>query len=168
VFDWAESTQMYLITVIRNIKKAAIVTVSLNKGQQKPMDNRNHVTFSCAILFTLLSPDSFGHVATGIAPVPYNRDDYMTSWRDVNSNCINTRHEVLAIESLIPPTFSKSGCTVVAGLWYDPFTGQEFTSASDVSIDHMVALAEAHKSGGWEWDTNKKARMQMICSAPNH
>ena len=97
------------------------------------------------------------NVATGIAPIPYDRDDYMTSWLDADRNCVNARHEVLAIESLIPPTFSASGCTVVAGLWYDPFTGQEFTSPGDLDIDHFVPLAEAHKSGAWEWEADKKS-----------
>jgi hypothetical protein len=36
--------------------------------------------------------------------IPYNRD------------------VVLAIESLVPPTFSANGCDVVAGLWNDPYT----------------------------------------------
>jgi len=90
------------------------------------------------------------------APIAYNRGDYMTSWLDEDKDCLDTRHEVLAIESLITPTFSSDGCTVIAGRWHDPFTGQEFTNPSDLDIDHMVPLAEAHDSGAWQWARDRK------------
>lgn len=96
-------------------------------------------------------PDTDSVTATA-----YNRDEYMTSWLDVDGNCRNTRHEVLAIESLVTPTFSANGCTVVEGLWYDPFTNQHFTNPSDLDIDHFVPLAEAHISGAWKWGTDRK------------
>ena len=47
-------------------------------------------------------------------------------------------------------------CTVVAGTWSDPYTGSTFTLASDLDIDHMVPLADAHRSGGWQWTITKK------------
>lgn len=89
-------------------------------------------------------------------PTGYNRNDYMTSWLDASGNCRNTRHEVLARQSLVPPTFSDNGCTLIAGLWWDPFTAQEFTNPSDLDIDHMVPLAEAHISGAWQWPSEQK------------
>jgi hypothetical protein len=87
----------------------------------------------------------------------YNRADYMSSWRDQDGNCRDTRDEVLLIESIIPATLSADGCDVLAGLWLDPYTGQQFTNPSDLDIDHMVPLAEAHESGGWRWDADKKS-----------
>src|SRR5690606_34932054 len=36
----------------------------------------------------------------------YNRDDYLPSWADVDGDCINTRHEVLIVVSLIPVTMN--------------------------------------------------------------
>jgi len=100
------------------------------------------------------------NIATGAPPaqpsVAYNRDEYLTSWLDADGNCRSTRHEVLAIESRIAPTFSQDGCTVIAGLWYDPFTGQQFTDPSDLDIDHMVPLEEAHISGGQQWPSDRK------------
>lgn len=94
---------------------------------------------------------------TNTTPTDYNRDDYMTSWRDNDNNCRDTRDEVLAIESLIMPTFSSNGCDVVAGLWRDPYTDQTFTNPSDLDIDHMVPLAEAHTSGAWAWQAERKS-----------
>lgn len=94
-------------------------------------------------------------------PIPtqtpaYNRDDYLPSWADADGDCINTRHEVLIVESLIPPTMSSSGCTVVAGLWFDPYTDQHFTDPADLDVDHVVPLKEAHISGAAAWSTDQK------------
>ena len=54
-------------------------------------------------------------------------------------------------------TFTNaSNCTVATGQWVDPWTGLNFTAATDVDIDHTVALANAHRSGGWSWTTTQK------------
>ena len=45
---------------------------------------------------------------------------------------------------------------MVTGVWNDPYTGSTFTVASDVDIDHMVPLADAHRSGGWQWTVATK------------
>ena len=55
-----------------------------------------------------------------------------------------------------PLTFGVGGCTVTFGLWHDPYTGGTFTNPSDLDIDHMVPLADAHRSGGWQWTITKK------------
>ena len=86
----------------------------------------------------------------------YNRDDYLPAWADDDGDCINTRHEVLIIESRVPVTMNDSGCLVATGEWYDPITGQTFTESSDVDIDHHVALSEAHRSGADVWPTAEK------------
>lgn len=86
----------------------------------------------------------------------YDRDDYLPSWADADGDCINTRHEVLMLESLVPTTMSETGCYVDSGEWYDPITDQTFTNPSDVDIDHHVALAEAHRSGASSWSNEKK------------
>jgi len=87
---------------------------------------------------------------------PYNRDDYLPAWGDDDGDCINTRHEVLIIESLVPVTMNDSGCLVSTGEWYDPITGWTFTESSDVDIDHHVALSEAHRSGADVWPSEEK------------
>ena len=86
----------------------------------------------------------------------YSRDDWK-HWVDVDKDCQDTRVEVLVEESLIPPTFkNENRCRVISGLWEGPYTGQSFTEASDLDIDHLVPLKNAHLSGGWQWDDERK------------
>jgi hypothetical protein len=82
--------------------------------------------------------------------VPYDRDLY-GDWIDTDGDCQDTRQEVLIAESLIPVQFDSVGCNVVSGQWLDPYTGQIFTDPSDLDIDHVVPLAEAHRSGASHW-----------------
>ena len=100
--------------------------------------------------------DSSDSSSDSSADSTYNRDDYLPYWDDADGDCINTRHEVLILESLVPVTMTENGCSVALGEWYDPITDQTFTDPSDVDIDHHVALSEAHRSGAAEWDTEKK------------
>lgn len=97
----------------------------------------------------------------------YSRSMY-GSWRDDDGDCINTRHEVLAVESLVPPTYNSSGCSVVSGLWFGPFTELTFTAASDVDIDHLVALKEAHQSGAWAWTRDMRRDFANDMENPGH
>jgi hypothetical protein len=91
-----------------------------------------------------------------VLSLPYHRDDYLPDWADADHDCINTRHEVLIEESLIPVTMSANGCSVARGLWHDPYTDFTFTDPADLDIDHMVPLKEAHVSGAAYWTTAQK------------
>lgn len=73
--------------------------------------------------------------------VAYDRDLY-GSWTQVRSGC-NTRCSVLEEE--------RSDGTWLS--WYD---GKVAADPSDLDIDHMVPLAEAHSSGGWQWNSSQK------------
>jgi hypothetical protein len=46
-------------------------------------------------------------------------------------------------------------CSITAGTWLDPYTGQTLTDSSEVDIDHVVPLANAWRSGASsaEWST---------------
>ena len=81
----------------------------------------------------------------------YDRGDW-SHWEDFDRNCLNTRHELLIERSLVEVTYtSDSGCYVATGAWQGPYTGSIFTLASEVEVDHVVALRYAHEYGGAGW-----------------
>ena len=82
-----------------------------------------------------------------------SRDDW-GNWIDEDNDGLNTRHEVLARESLVKPVISNN--RVISGKWYDKFTGKYFTNARDLDIDHLVPLKNAHISGASNWSKEKK------------
>lgn len=84
----------------------------------------------------------------------YSRD-YFRHWIDADDDGCTTRAEVLQQESRKPITYS-SGCTVYSGEWYSYFDGATWALASDVDIDHMVALAEAWGSGARSWTATRR------------
>ena len=88
----------------------------------------------------------------------YERDDW-PHWIDVDGDCQNTRHEVLIRDSLVRPGFRRGEtCTVVTGQWLDPYTGELYRRASQVSIDHLVPLRWAHGHGADRWTRTQKTR----------
>ena len=95
----------------------------------------------------------------------HDRDSWK-HWIDADSDCQNTRHEVLIATSNISPVLTTDGCAVVSGSSADPYTGQTWTQATEVQIDHVVALANAHRSGGWAWTAAKKEAFANDMSAP--
>lgn len=100
-----------------------------------------------------------------VAGAHYDRSSYGV-WIDEDGDCLNTRHEVLAEESLIPPTIID--CKVVAGLWYGLFTGKTFTDPKKLDVDHVVPLKEAEVSGANFWSIEKKHRYANDLSNPGH
>ena len=52
----------------------------------------------------------------------YDRDAMYGRWRDADNDGLNTRGEVLAMESLVPVTLDDQGRKVTSGLWFDPYT----------------------------------------------
>jgi hypothetical protein len=80
-------------------------------------------------------------------------------WTDANGDCQNTRAEVLIAETRATITYSSSShCTVSKGKWYSYYDGATWTLASDVDIDHMVALKEAWESGARSWSAYNRER----------
>lgn len=98
----------------------------------------------------------------------YSRDDWK-HWVDTDGDCQNSRAEVLIEESSTPPTFNTDrDCRVIGGNWDGPYTGEAFDIASDVDIDHLVPLKNAHLSGGWQWDAARKADYANSMAADYH
>ena len=51
-----------------------------------------------------------------------------------------------------------SGCDVGSGEWLDPYTGRTYTDPQDIDIDHVVALANAWRSGASGWSLADRER----------
>jgi hypothetical protein len=76
-------------------------------------------------------------------------------WRDDDHDGCNTGNEVLIDESTEPVNRTPS-CRIISGRWVSPYDGAVLTSPSDVSIDHVVTLAEAWESGAWQWTDQQR------------
>jgi hypothetical protein len=89
---------------------------------------------------------------------PYRRDDW-SHWDDVDGNGCDARQDALLRWSTAVPTLDPDRrCKVVAGVWVSPYDGAIASSPSQIEIDHLVPLAEAHRSGGWRWDPAQRRR----------
>ena len=78
--------------------------------------------------------------------------DRPSTWDDEDGDCISDRHEVLMAQHLdgdgaYPLVMSSNGCFVETGRWLDPYDDIYYYSASNVQIDHVVALYESWVSG---------------------
>lgn len=104
-----------------------------------------------------------------------NSESYKRSlyrhWIDEDGDNLDTRQQTLEIESLIDVTIitKTNGKRVVTdGLWVGPYAGFVTTTPGDLDVDHMVPLKEAHESGAWAWDSEKRRRYANDLSNPVH
>jgi len=92
---------------------------------------------------------------------PERRQGYDESlfnrWIDEDSDGCKPRREVLISESLTPVAVGP-GCSVSGGSWYSAYDALTFTDLADVSIDHVVAMAEAWDSGASRWTPERRER----------
>ena len=91
----------------------------------------------------------------------YDRRRFGSGWQDVDRDGEDTRAEVLI--RFHRPGIQKAelviyGGTVRRGRWHCRFTGQWFTDASDLDIDHHVPLWEAWVSGAHAWTDDRRER----------
>jgi hypothetical protein len=94
----------------------------------------------------------------GRAPMTgYDRGEFGAAWTDTNRNGCDTRNDVLRRDltgrEIKPGTGS---CVALAGwLAPDPYTGDRihfvYGGASEVDIDHVVALGDAWQTGAFRW-----------------
>jgi hypothetical protein len=83
--------------------------------------------------------------------VPYDRDAW-GSWRTVDG--CSTRERVLLRDNVADdPTKT---CTTRRGRWVSPYSGDVLLDVSDVQIEHIVSVREAHLSGGWQWNRTER------------
>ncbi|WP_138466379.1 HNH endonuclease family protein [Poseidonocella sp. HB161398] len=77
-------------------------------------------------------------------------------WVDADHDCQDTRGELLIDDSAAKVTLTGTGCAVASGKWTDPYSGQVFTEARDVQIDHLVPLKWAWEHGAWRWSASRR------------
>ena len=90
-------------------------------------------------------------------PGKYDRSAF-GGWGDDDGDCQNTRHERLISRSIEPVELSEDGCLVISGYWKDPYTGNIYTAASEMEIDHVVPLFYAWGRGAHLWEPAKQRR----------
>lgn len=112
-------------------------------------------------------------MSISVAPIPadipaYDRGEWR-HWTDEDRDCQDARQEVLIEESASPVTYKDSDeCRVAEGEWDGPYTGERFTDPSDLDVDHMVPLGNAHRSGGWLWSESRRRDYANDLSYPGH
>ncbi len=98
----------------------------------------------------------------------YDRDDWK-HWTDEDGDCQDARQEVLIVESLEPVEFETDRqCRVESGRWWAPHLGHHLGNPGHIDVDHHVPLKNAHLSGGWAWEAERKEEYANHLEDPDH
>jgi Excalibur calcium-binding domain/Protein of unknown function (DUF1524) len=89
----------------------------------------------------------------------YARDQFGQAWFDTDKNGCDTRNDILRRD--LKSRQMQNACKVLAGtLAPDPYTGTSirfvYGGASEVDIDHLVALSDAWQKGAATWAAGKR------------
>jgi hypothetical protein len=89
----------------------------------------------------------------------YTRAQFGQAWYDVDGNGCDTRNDILLRD--LKKRQMKNACKVMAGtLAPDPYSGKSirfvYGGASEVDIDHVVALSDAWQKGAAAWAPVKR------------
>ena len=89
----------------------------------------------------------------------YSRDAFGQAWFDTNRNGCDTRNDILRRD--LVNRDMKNWCKVLAGTRKpDPYTGRTIRfvvgGASEIDIDHVVALSDAWQKGAAKWAAGKR------------
>jgi hypothetical protein len=88
----------------------------------------------------------------------YDRELFGQAWFDADRNGCDTRNDVLR-RDLAARTL-KNDCKVLAGTLFDPYTASTirfvYGGASEVDIDHVVAVSDAWQKGAARWTAGKR------------
>ncbi len=108
-------------------------------------------------------------VAEVTEDLPVYSRNHWRHWVDGDGDCQDARNEVLLEESLTEVTYhSDRRCRVATGQWLAPYSGTVVSDPGKLDIDHMVPLANAHRSGAWRWSREEKRRYANYLGEPNH
>ncbi len=98
----------------------------------------------------------------------YDRSEWR-HWVDEDWDCQDARQEVLIAESLEQVTYETDReCRVETGRWWALHLGHHLGNPSHVDVDHHVPLKNAHLSGGWRWDAERKEEFANYLGEENH
>jgi hypothetical protein len=76
-------------------------------------------------------------------------------WIDTDKDGCDTRAEVLIEEAIVKPKIGPK-CKLTGGKWLSAYDGKTITNSSLLDVDHMVPLAEAWRSGAWNWTSAQR------------
>ncbi len=91
-------------------------------------------------------------VSTEGSMTGYSRDLF-PHWITISGTC-STRETVLKRDG--SGVTVDGACYPLSGSWYSQYDAVTLTSPSSVDIDHVVALAEAWRSGASSWTTSRR------------
>ena len=102
----------------------------------------------------------------GPAPLTgYARTQFGPAWADVDRSGCDQRNQVLARDMTDVRLRPGSRCVVASGRLIDPYTGGQINfvrgqnTSSAVQIDHVVALADAWRTGAQQLDQQTRAQL---------
>lgn len=102
-------------------------------------------------------------VATPHSMDGYSRDAFHI-WADQSDSC-TTRQEVLKRDG-DDVVDSDGDCQPESGSWYSAYDGTTVTVVAQATIDHMVPLAEAWRSGADQWSDSQREAFGNDLSDP--
>jgi len=86
----------------------------------------------------------------------YNEEDW-PYWQQLSGSCKTMRTYVLETTSKVPVTWTNPReCEIREGLWVDEYTGEEFTRAASMEVDHVISPKYANAANGYQWDYDKR------------
>ncbi len=89
--------------------------------------------------------------------IDYDRDLYMPDgWLETDRSRCNVRELVLIAEAVSISDVDQD-CRPLDGVWRSWYDGETFDDPSELDIDHMVPLAEAHDSGAAGWTAQRRS-----------
>ncbi|MDT0156762.1 cell wall-binding repeat-containing protein [Microbacterium sp. ARD32] len=86
-------------------------------------------------------------------------------WIDADGDGCNTRYEVLITASTTPVTIDDR-CRLSGGTWVSAYDGFNTHETTQIQIDHVVALAEAWRSGAWAWTDSQRREFANDLTVP--
>ena len=86
----------------------------------------------------------------------FNEDDWSFE-EDLDGDCQSSRQEMLILTSRTEVKYTNPrNCVVRTGEWLDEYTGEIFTVAAQIDVDHVIPRMYAHTHGGDRWMPEKK------------